>query len=107
MQALKRFRMLAKEFHRAAEGGDLDSMDGILEMRRNLLTDLQTGQLSADEKDELVREILSFDRRSEEALLRQKEDLATELRTLGEGRRGLSGYGGAKSRSTKWIDERG
>lgn len=107
MAALERFRMLAQEFHRAAESGDLDSMDGILALRRELLTDLQAGDLSAEEKEDLVREILAFDRRSEAALQQQRADLAAELRTLGEGRRGLSGYGSGKSRNAKWIDERG
>ena len=107
MVALEQFRLLAKEFHRAAETGDLESMDGILARRRDLLTDLRTDRLSDDEKNDLVREILAFDRKSEAALQRQRAETAAELRKLDQGKRGLSGYGGRNSSNSKWIDERG
>lgn len=113
MDALVKFRELARDFRSAAEGGDLSRMEAILAQRRGLVE-----RISAEEGDHpdgagsesrrnLLEAILELDRQSEAILRRMHDDLGVELMGLDAGRRGLAGYAGGPGRSAKWIDEQG
>lgn len=98
--ALRRFRLLAEEFLRAARSGDAEGMGVILAERRALL-----GTLGADDpggdpaRIRALREILDLDRESEAILERRRSEVRDELAALG--------HGGGHARASSRIDERG
>jgi hypothetical protein len=108
LEALRRFRALAEEFHRAARRGDAEGMGAILAERRALLGTLgEVRALPDPECERALREILDLDRESETILERRRAEMREELAALGQGRRGLHGSGGGGARAANRIDERG
>jgi hypothetical protein len=108
VDALRRFRALAEDFRRAARRGDAEGMGAILAERRALLGTLGGDGAPPDpERERALREILDLDRESETILERRRSEMREELVGLGQGRRGLHGYGGGGGRASNRIDERG
>jgi hypothetical protein len=113
-QTLERIRSLSRDFRAAAEKRDLVAMDELLSERRALLETLprlpDRGPATPDEqrrRERLLRSILTLDREAEHLLAHVRDEWTADLVAVGAGKRGLTGYGGGRRRSGKWIDERG
>ena len=109
---LERFHELADGFRRAAQDGDLETMEDLLGQRRALAEGLARSEQPRTEADraertQLVDAILAMDREAEEALRAHQTEIGGALVGLSEGRRGLAGYGAGAGSGGKWIDERG
>lgn len=108
MDTLARLRSLALGFREAARSGDHEGMSAILAERRSVLSRLATAGGGPDpERVRALREILDLDRESETILERQRTEIRDELVALGQGGRGLRGYGRDAACASNWIDERG
>ena len=113
-ETLERIRTLSRDFRAAAERRDLVAMDELLSERRALLETLprlpDRGPATAGDfrrREELLQSILTLDREAERLLADVRDQWSADLVAVGAGQRGLSGYGGGRRRSGKWIDERG
>jgi hypothetical protein len=107
VDALARLRSLALEFRQAARSGDPEGMGEILAERQSVLGALATPDGPDPERARALQEILDLDRESEAILERRRAEIRDELTALGQGRRGLHGYGRDAARASNWIDERG
>jgi hypothetical protein len=109
LDALER---LAREALHAAGEGDLAGLDEKLRTRRELFARIEADAVSSrgfDSARDWTRrlgEVIAVDVETERLLVRAREEVETRVRALGDGERGLQGYGGSSKSTGKRVDER-
>jgi hypothetical protein len=102
-----RVEELAVVARRAAAAGDAAAVRAALEERAARIRALPAGGPGAARALAALERARSIDAETEALLRTRLAGLGRDLRALGLGRRGLSGYAGSAGRAGSRIDERG